>query len=66
MKRHIVQDDKHCFGEPRIADTRITVEAIYDLFIGEGRSYKAVLKWWPYLTKAQVRAAVRYAERRKK
>ena len=49
-------------GTPCIAGTRITVYAIAARFNG-GETIEELLADWPYITKAQIEAAVDYAAR---
>lgn len=62
-KPYIVSSPFTCWGAPRIRGTRVTVDAIYDLY-GSGESIRAVAEWYD-ITRAQVRAAIRYYEKRK-
>ena len=47
-------------GRPRIRGTRVTVGAVVGL-LGAGRTVDEVLDAYPYLTREDVEAALRYA-----
>jgi len=56
----IVSDPKICDGKPTIKGTRIMVENILSLVAG-GYDIKMILKYYPKLSKEDVKAAVEYA-----
>lgn len=60
MKR-IVVNPEVMVGKPVIKGTRITVEAIVGR-VAEGMTFKEILEDFPYITKDDIQAAVRYAE----
>lgn len=57
----IVVDPAVSFGGPSLAGRRISTANIYDLFVAEDGSYRAVREWWG-LTKKEVDAAVRFEQ----
>ncbi|OGH56161.1 MAG: hypothetical protein A3G34_06760 [Candidatus Lindowbacteria bacterium RIFCSPLOWO2_12_FULL_62_27] len=59
MKR-IESDPKICHGEPHIHGTRIMVANILSLIEG-GYDIPRILRHYPDLTRADVKAAIRYA-----
>jgi uncharacterized protein (DUF433 family) len=56
----IKRDPKVMMGKPVIAGTRITVEHILRC-LGAGDSVEAILRDYPQLTEANIRAAQAYA-----
>ena len=60
MKDLITQDPNILGGKPIISGTRMSVEVILE-FLAGGMEIKEILKEYPFLTKAQVEAAVNYA-----
>ena len=60
MKKLITQNTNILGGKPIIAGTRISVEIILE-FLAGGMEIKEMLKEYPYLTKEQIQAAIRYA-----
>lgn len=56
----IVTDPKIMLGKPIIAGTRITVEQILRL-LGQKLTLDEILKDFPQLTEADIKAAVKYA-----
>ena len=60
MKKLITQNTNILGGKPIIAGTRISVEVILE-FLEGGIEIKEMLKEYPYLTKKQIQAAIRYA-----
>ena len=60
MKKLITQNTNILGGKPIIAGTRISVEVILE-FLAGGMEIKEMLKEYPYLTKEQIQAAIRYA-----
>ena len=57
----IVVDPRVMVGKPVIKGTRITVEAIVGR-VAEGMTFDEILEDFPYITKDDIQAAVRYAE----
>ena len=60
MKSRIVQDPGILCGKPVVRGTRISVELILRK-LGQGVSETAILASYPHLTRADLRAAVRFA-----
>ena len=60
MKR-IVVNPKVMVGKPVIKGTRITVEAIVGR-VAEGMTFSEIIEDYPYVTKDDIKAALRYAE----
>ena len=58
--RHIVSDPKICGGEPCAKGTRVPVTVILDS-LAEGATHAAILRSYPTLKPAHIRAAVAYA-----
>ncbi|MCR4305954.1 MAG: DUF433 domain-containing protein [Candidatus Daviesbacteria bacterium] len=58
----IVTDPKIMLGKPTVAGTRITVEQILRL-LGQKLTVDEILKDFPQLTEADLKAAVKYAEK---
>lgn len=58
----IVTDPKIMLGKPTVAGTRITVEQILRL-LGQKLTVGEILKDFPQLTEAGLKAAVKYAEK---
>lgn len=56
----IVTDPKIMLGKPTVAGTRITVEQILRL-LGQKLTIDEILKDFPQLTEADIKAAVKYA-----
>ncbi|GDX99915.1 hypothetical protein LBMAG48_23190 [Phycisphaerae bacterium] len=52
-------DPQVCFGKPVIRGTRIWVSLILD-WLADGESVADILKEYPHLTEADVRAAIAY------
>jgi len=60
MKTLITQNPKILGGKPIIAGTRMSVEVILE-FLAGGMEIKEMLKEFPFLTKEQIQAAIKYA-----
>lgn len=60
MKFLITSDPKILGGKPIIAGTRMSVEVILE-FLAGGMGIKEMLKEFPFLTKKQIQAAIKYA-----
>ncbi len=60
MKSLIMQDPQILGGKPIIAGTRMSVETILEL-LSSGLEKNEIIKEYPFLTKAQIQAAVDYA-----
>lgn len=60
MKNLITQDPEILGGKPIITGTRMSVETILEL-LSSGMETKEIIKEYPFLTKAQIQAAVNYA-----
>jgi len=60
MKSLITQDPEILGGKPVITGTRMSVETILEL-LSSGMEKDEILKEYPFLTKAQIKAAVNYA-----
>lgn len=58
----IVTNPKIMLGKPTVAGTRITVEQILRL-LGQKLTVDDILKDFPQLTEADLKAAVKYAEK---
>ena len=56
----IVVDPHTCFGKPRVAGTRMHVAAVLE-WMGAGESEDEMLRAFPYLTRADLRACLFYA-----
>ena len=52
-------DPNVCFGKPCIRGTRIWVSLILD-FLAAGMSFEEILKEYPQLQEADIRAAIAY------
>ncbi len=61
----IVRDPKIMFGTPVIAGTRIPVRTIVG-YLGSGYSPEQIRKEFPFLTTAQIDAALKYSRRKSK
>lgn len=61
MNARIKLNPRVCGGRPVIAGTRIPVEVILGQ-LAEGESWDALLKGYPELTRADIQAALRFAE----
>lgn len=59
----IVTDPKIMLGKPTVAGTRITVEQILRL-LGQKLTIDEILKDFPQLTEVDLKAAVKYAEKK--
>lgn len=60
MKNLITQNPDILGGKPVIAGTRLSVETILEL-ISSGMEKEEIIKEYPFLTKKQIQAAVKYA-----
>ncbi len=60
-KRIVIKPDV-CNGRPVIRGTRITVQTILE-FLAAGDSVEDVLREFPKLTRADIRASLRYASK---
>ena len=60
MKSLITQDPKILGGKPIITGTRMSVEVILEL-LSSGMEKNEIIKEYPFLTKAQIQAAVDFA-----
>lgn len=60
MKQRVIVDPKIMLGKPVIAGTRITVEQILRL-LSQGQKEEEIIENFPYLTKADIKAAIAYA-----
>ena len=60
MKKLITRNSAILGGKPIIAGTRMSVEVILE-FLAGGMEIKEMLREYPYLTKEQIQAAIRYA-----
>jgi uncharacterized protein (DUF433 family) len=61
MNDRIEFNPRVCGGRPVIKGTRIPVEAILGQ-LAEDESWEALLKGYPELTRADIQAALRFAE----
>jgi uncharacterized protein (DUF433 family) len=61
LLRRIVVNPRVMVGKPVIRGTRVPVDAILHR-IAEGEGVKEILRDYPKLTKADVKAAIEYAE----
>ena len=59
-RRYIAVDPDICHGKPCFKGTRITVSTILEL-LESGKSYQEILKGYPALTRAHIRAALHLA-----
>lgn len=59
MKNLITQDPNILGGKPIISGTRMSVEGILEL-LSSGMEIKGILKEYPFLTKKQIQAAIKY------
>jgi uncharacterized protein (DUF433 family) len=62
MSKRISIDPDVCNGRPVVRGTRITVQTVLE-FLAAGDSVEDVLKEYPTLTRADVRACLDYASR---
>ena len=62
MKARIVRNPKILAGKPVIAGTRIPVTLILNL-LAHGQTIAEIVNDYPDLTKEDIKAAVRYAEK---
>lgn len=60
MNKLITRNKKILGGKPIIAGTRMSVEVILE-FLAGGMEIKEMLKEYPFLTRDQIEAAIRYA-----
>ena len=60
MKKLITQNPNILGGKPIITGTRMSVEVILE-FLAGGMEIREMLKEYPFLTKAQIQAAIQYA-----
>lgn len=60
MKSLITQDPNILGGKPIIYGTRMSVDSILEL-LSSGMEIQSILKEYPFLTKKQVQAAIKYA-----
>jgi uncharacterized protein (DUF433 family) len=61
MNDRIEMEPRVCGGRPVIKGTRIPVEVIVGQ-LAEGESWEAVLEGYPELTRADIQAALRFAQ----
>jgi uncharacterized protein (DUF433 family) len=61
MNARIEFDPRVCGGRPVIRGTRIPVEVILGQ-LAEGDSWEALLRGYPELSRADIQAALRFAE----
>jgi len=61
MNDRIEINPRVCGGRPVIKGTRIPVEVIVGQ-VAEGESWEAVLEGYPELTRADIQAALRFAQ----
>ena len=61
MNEHVVIDPTICHGQPCIKGTRILVSNLLNL-LAHGADMEEVLRGYPQLTRADVLAALEYAE----
>ncbi len=61
MNDRIEFNPRVCGGRPVIKGTRIPVEVIIGQ-LAEGESWDAIIKGYPELTRADIQAALRFAE----
>ncbi len=61
MNNHIEFNPRVCGGRPVIKGTRIPVEVILGQ-LAEGESWDSLLKGYPELTRADIQAALHFAE----
>lgn len=60
MKNLITQDPNILGGKPIIKGSRMSVESILEL-LSSGMDIKEILKEYPFLTREQIQAAIKYA-----
>lgn len=60
MKKLIIQNPHILGGKPIIAGTRMSVEVILE-FLAGGMEIREMLKEYPYLTREQIQAAIKFA-----
>ena len=60
MSDRIEIDPRICGGQPVIKGTRISVAAVLEQ-LAEGESWESLLKGYPELTRADIRAVLEYA-----
>lgn len=60
-EKRIVFNPKVMVGKPVIRGTRITVEAVIGR-VAEGMTLDEILEDFPYITKEDIKAAIRYAQ----
>ncbi len=60
MSERIEIDPRVCGGQPVIKGTRISVAALLEQ-LEEGESWEPILRGYPELTRADIRAALAYA-----
>ncbi len=60
FQKHIVRDPQVCGGSPVIRGTRVTLKTIL-ASLAEGASVDEILRDFPSLTEADVRAVVAFA-----
>lgn len=60
MRDLITQDPTILGGKPIIAGTRMSVESLLEL-LSSGMEISDIIKEYPFLTKAQIQAAIDYA-----
>lgn len=60
MKKTIIQDPKILGGKPIIAGTRMSVETILEL-LSSGMTIEEIIKEYPFLKKADIKAAIDFA-----
>ena len=58
----VVVDRRICHGKPILGGTRIPVHVVLDL-LAAGESDRGVLRAYPHLTRADIRACLAYAAR---
>ncbi len=61
LAEYISKDPAILAGKPYITGTRVRVQDIYELHECLGWSIDALQESWPYLTRAQIYAALTYA-----
>jgi len=62
MEDRIIIDPAICNGRPVVRGTRITVQTVLE-FLGAGDSVEDVVEEYPFLTRDDVLACVRYSSR---
>ncbi|HLD06054.1 MAG TPA: DUF433 domain-containing protein [Candidatus Nanoarchaeia archaeon] len=60
VDQHIVMDTEICHGTPTFTGTRIMVWQVLEL-LEAGRTPAEIIRQFPSLSKAHIRAALRYA-----